>query len=607
IMFCLIFLLSFVIHPVGNTRASEASSEDPSKEIENQISNDDVPYGVASSWLYGRHMLEEGNIEEALRNLHFAYRAHPDVPDVAWDFQAALFAGNYFKDALEVLNTLVTEFPEKTAYRLQRSQVYMQLGDNKKALADLRELRNQGYVDLDVIVGEATILANMGKIHSALDVCRGALASLPDQGPRLYLTMSVILDENGRQDEIPDLLREGLITYPDSPQLHDILIRSLVSVGLTDDALKAAQEADLHFRALLGEASPVEEEGPIHPSPPSFVVELADIYTQKGVPQMAIDLLQPLWDEGTLAVEPSLWLARLYLGTGQTIEGINLVDDILDRYPESGEAWFIRGRGLESQGEMNQALEHFAQGAQFAPNDPQVRLGYLRGMLVAWESDFQAKMKSQEQQDKVEILKEQVLQTKSLVSAADTEGQLVLGYAFRSCDQLTEAVDAFSKAAYGPGLEVPATLQLSVCYDELDKPDQALQVLEQLQNKYPDDAEVANSLGYYLAEKGLELDKAFKLISQALEAGPGTGAYLDSMGWVLYQQGKTDKAFDYMIQAVNVLPDDPIILEHLGVVLLKMGQGSEAEEMFKRALLLGGDKERLEDLLDDAIGSGGGH
>ncbi len=583
-------------------------AQDTLEDPQNPVADEDVPYGVASSWLYGRHMLAEGNLEEALRNLHYAYRNHPDVAVVAWDFQEALVAGQYYKDALEVLDKLVEDFPDPAEYRLQRSQVYLQIGKNKEALADLRELRSRGQINLDVIVGEATILAAMGKTDEALDTCRDGLAEIPDHGPRLYLTMSVILDQEGRQSELPDLMDEAVAAYPDSPQLHDIRMRSLVTAGRPDEALESARDSDVHFAELLqvpsGHSDDPDLMVPPPAAPPSFVVELADIYSQMGTPEKAIEILEPKFEDGSLALDPSLWLARLYLGTNQVDEGMRHVDEILIRWPNTGEAWFIRGRGLEGKGQLDEALLAFAKGVEYAPNDPQVRLGYLRGMLVTWENDFRVRNKNSVQLARMEQLQEQAELAEAVVPAADAEGQLVLGYAFRSTGQLEKAVVAFQKAAFQPQLVVPATLQMSVCYDDLEQPEKARSVLEDLREQFPDDAEVANSLGYYLAEKGEDLDKAQRLIAQALEDGPGTGAYLDSMGWVLFQQGKTEEAFDYMIQAVNVLPDDPIILEHLGLVLLKLGQIDEAEEMLRRALILGGEKERLEGYLDNLPESG---
>lgn len=581
---------------------------------ESTPTEEDVPYGVASNWLYGHFQLSEGNVEEALRYLHAVYRTHPDVPQVAWDFQEALVAGHYFKDANEVLDKLVKDWPENPVYRLQRSNVSLQLGKEKEALQDLQELRNMGLANLDVIISEATILSGMGKANQAIDVCRAALNEFPDDGPRLYLAISVILDQENRQSEIPAILEEAVIEYPDSPQLHDILVRSLMSLGKEKQAMEVARAADDHFKNLAenhgADSEILDADGVEHRPrvnlPPSFVVEVADMYSQQGNLEKAIEILDPMFDRGDLAREPSLWLARLHLGTNDVQRGMELVDNILEKWPNTGQAWFIRGRGLESEGRIEEALVDFSKGVKYAPEDAQVRLGYIRGMLLAWENDFQSTVENSGKLEKIELLKEQALAAVDLISEADTEGNLILGYAFRNVHELTLAVNSFTNAANDPGLTIPATLQMSVCYDELGDDENALAVLKKLREQFPQNAEVANSLGYFLAEKGKDLEFAHDLISEALASNPGTGAYLDSMGWVLYQLGKNDDAFDYMIQAVNVLPNDPVILEHLALVLMKMGQTDEAEEMLRRALLLGGDKDRLENFLNNLPDKGAG-
>jgi len=138
-----------------------------------------------------------------------------------------------------------------------------------------------------------------------------------------------------------------------------------------------------------------------------------------------------------------------------------------------------------------------------------------------------------------------------------------------------------------------ARLQKSICHDLLGEEGRARRELEILQKQFPRHPEVANSLGYFLAEKGTDLDEAELLVAISLEAEPGNGAYLDSMGWIHYRNGNLEKALDFMIQAVNVLPDDPVILEHLGMVLKGQGKRIEALGILQRSLSQGGDKDRL--------------
>ena len=138
---------------------------------------------------------------------------------------------------------------------------------------------------------------------------------------------------------------------------------------------------------------------------------------------------------------------------------------------------------------------------------------------------------------------------------------------------------------------------MSICLDRLGKTGKARGALEILRQENPDDPEVANSLGYFLAEKAQDLELAERLIQEALDVQPGNGAFLDSLGWVYFRQGRFEDALDQLIRAVNVLPEDPVILEHVGVTLMELNQPQEALDLIQRALELGGDRDRLESLL----------
>jgi tetratricopeptide (TPR) repeat protein len=331
----------------------------------------------------------------------------------------------------------------------------------------------------------------------------------------------------------------------------------------------------------------------------SFVVELADYYAQHNQIEQALAILKPLSDAGELGLSPSLWLARLLLGTGREEVGVALVEQILAQWPDSGRGWFLRGKVDEGRGEWEESIPHFRQAVALAPYDPEIRLGLLRALLVARERDMNAAQPDSVQQELIEEFRNNTMIASTLVPERDAEGQMLLGYSFRVLNDLERAAWRFHLAADNPDLRLNALIQQSICHDENGQVAKARSALELLRREYPDDPEVANSFGYFLAEKGQDLDLAEGLVREALAVDPGNGAYLDSLGWVMYRNGRFEEAFDYLIQAVNVLPDDPVVLEHLGVVLNEMGQKIEALDVLRRSLARGGDSERIESLISD--------
>jgi len=598
-----LFILSLMVHlSAGQSIAQEGTSEPDSIFME-PIEDEDVPYGVAAGYILGNRLLREGNTAQALPYLHMAYRAQPDVVDIAVDFQAALVAEGYIKDALEIVDDLVVAYPDTLKFLAQRVHLNLQLGEADQALKDLRHLRDKNYVTLAMIDAEASILAANGKIEQALDVYRDGLYLLPDDAVAIYLGMSRLLQKAHQEGRIADLMDEALLKFPDDPRLWLVKIRVLAAIGEDEQALATTQAADTHFARLLIEEA-IEDSGEgvsatdmrlrnSNLPPDSFVVELADFHAQRGDLEKALSILLPLSEAGELQLTPSLWLARLLLGTGRLAEGSELVDGIVETWPNSGRAWFLLGKSAEVNGEWEEALPHYGKAVSLAEPDPEIRLGYVRAMLVVWERDLAASQPTTLQAERREKFARHLAVAGTIVPNLDREGQLILGYGFKAMGEYDAAQWRFGLAAEDPNLQMNARLQKSICHDLLGEEGRARRELEILQKQFPRHPEVANSLGYFLAEKGTDLDEAELLVAISLEAEPGNGAYLDSMGWIHYRNGNLEKALDFMIQAVNVLPDDPVILEHLGMVLKGQGKRIEALGILQRSLSQGGDKDRL--------------
>ncbi len=577
-----------------------------------------VTSSAAANWALGRQLLADGHTQDAVAYLHLAYRAEPDEPAVALDFQQALAAAGAVGDAIGVLDRLIAAHPDSLDWRLRRSSLQLRAGQTEKALADLEEVRNQGGATAEVLSAEAQILARMGRTGQALDVYRDGLLRLPEDAAHLYLGMADVYQQAGQTDQVPPLMEKAIGEHPRDPGLRLVLIRSLAALDRHDEALAAARQADADLPADAAGPEPgydpatgdnlvmPDAEAPTVPVPADgFQVELADFYARQGQTDQAVAVLDPMWQAGTLGEQPSLWLARLLLGSARLEEAAGLVATINDRWPSSARGWFLRGRLAENRGDWPAAVTFHRKAAGLAERDPEIRVALVRSMLVAFERELTVRDPDAAAQAVRDDLEKQALATLTLIPEGDSQGQLVLGYAFRALGQLDRAAERFGLAADDKGLRRTALIQQSICLDESGHPGKARQALETLHRDLPDDPEVANSLGYFLAEKNEDLDKAATLVGQALAAEPGNGAYLDSMGWVLHRQGKQDEALDHLIRAVNVLPEDPVILEHLGAVLQALGQFEQASATFARALAAGGDPARLEPAIaaaDSALG-----
>jgi len=58
-------------------------------------------------------------------------------------------------------------------------------------------------------------------------------------------------------------------------------------------------------------------------------------------------------------------------------------------------------------------------------------------------------------------------------------------------------------------------------------------------------------------------------VNKALRIDPDNGAYVDSLGWVYYKQGRLAEAEEFLKKAASLM-EDPVIKEHLREVKKKI-------------------------------------
>jgi tetratricopeptide (TPR) repeat protein len=115
-----------------------------------------------------------------------------------------------------------------------------------------------------------------------------------------------------------------------------------------------------------------------------------------------------------------------------------------------------------------------------------------------------------------------------------------------------------------------------------------------------------NYLGFMWADRGEHLDKAEELIRKANELMPDDAAYIDSLGWLYFRQGKNEEALAELQHAEQLLkeiePEDAEILDHIAQVHDKLGHRAKAEEYWKRTLALKPQNEKLVQSVEKSLG-----
>jgi len=139
-------------------------------------------------------------------------------------------------------------------------------------------------------------------------------------------------------------------------------------------------------------------------------------------------------------------------------------------------------------------------------------------------------------------------------------------------------------------------LFLAAIYDDLKRYGDSEKVLLDARKDDPDDDGALNHLAYHYSVRGIKLDEALALVKRALKTDPLNGAYLDTLGWIYYRQGKHQQALEQIQRALRY-DEDAVIRDHLGDAFHKLGKIPEAREAWTKALALDPEIEGVADKL----------
>lgn len=120
-------------------------------------------------------------------------------------------------------------------------------------------------------------------------------------------------------------------------------------------------------------------------------------------------------------------------------------------------------------------------------------------------------------------------------------------------------------------------------------------LFEELISEDPENYMVLNNYSYYLAERGEKLNRALKWSYEAIKNNPDNSTFLDTYAWVLFKMKRYEEAEKFILAALEKGGNnDPEVNEHAGDIQNGLKSFDIAKSYYLKAILLGGDKNRLE-------------
>ena len=443
---------------------------------------------------------------------------------------------------------------------------FLQQGKTDRALKLLDRVAERPDAPGELHALHGVALTSVGRTADALKAYMRA-AERPPVIVAVYQAVVRILADDRRTAEALPLLvraRKSFATEPGS--LLDIADLYRV-IGSADarwqvQAKAAALEVLAQVRSLK-------------PEDPALALRLSDRYAQLGQADQAEAVLRELQERAPRNSAAVSRLAELYLRSGRIPEASRQLEALRKIDPANPVTYYFLGVVALEEKQFERARNHFERAILINPG------------LEPAHTDLAVALLS-------------LLRPEEAVSVLDRARKEVppsfrieylSGVARSQLKRFDQALEAYSAAEkLGSTNQPPLTdhrfyFQVGALLERKGDETKSIEYLERALELKPDYDEALNHLGYMWAEKGKNLPKARAMIEQALKAEPENPAYMDSMGWVLFKQGKHSEALDWLLKARQRMTEpDATVLDHVGDAAAACARWDLAREAWAASL-----------------------
>ena len=281
--------------------------------------------------------------------------------------------------------------------------------------------------------------------------------------------------------------------------------------------------------------------------------------------------METLWRD-TLARNPDCWMAHYNLGNllrsqGQMDEAMEHYRKTIQVYPDSSKAIYNLGNALVLKGRFDEAIGNYHRAIQINPNFFDA-LNNLGNALAA-QGRFDEAIENYRQ----------AIQINPVFSDALNN----LGNALAARGRLDEAIKSYRKALQIKPDYAEAQYKLGNALIAEGRLDEAIESYRLAIQDNPDFPEARYNLGNALAARG-RLDEAIESYRLAIQDNPNFPEALNNLGNALAARGRLDEAIENYRQAIQIKPDYAEALDNLGVALAARSRFAEAIEFHRRAI-----------------------
>ncbi|HOD82760.1 MAG: tetratricopeptide repeat protein [Planctomycetes bacterium ADurb.Bin126] len=447
-----------------------------------------------------------------------------------------------FERALQLLGEIIRQEPSNLDAKLQLAQLLERGGRTEEAIGTWGRLYEQNGQDVEIAARYVAALARAKKFEQVLVVTRSMLQQDP-KNAFARRTILIALEELQQYDEGLGLVRQWLkeegLTPPDRVLYRMVLVK----------LCEKARQFDLGHKELdqwIAEASIDEDRN-------NWRMLKLNLYVVADQADRAEAMARD-WDKREGQDEGKQTLIASLLTHKKYEPAERVCRQWLREKPDS----------FEAQASL---VDTLVQAKRYEP-----AIQTLESVLGRGAATRPVAGLDRQELARIRVLRHMLLRLMIRVGKHAQVLQYVRNYL---------VLDGDDAELYN--------LQSS-SYQELGQNDRALEALEKGYRMAPDSTSFNNNLGYLLADRGQDLDRAERMIRRALADEPSQLAYRDSLGWLFYKKGRLAEAVrvfeDVIRESKEQDEEHAVMYDHAGDACWRLA-GEEKErsaELRKRAV-----------------------
>ncbi len=518
-------------------------------------------------------------------------------PDVLYTLLTAELAGQRGQYDIALEGYLIAAKKSKDPKFAERAvMIAMYTKDNAKTNEAL-----DLWLKLDAKNQAARKIATLVAIRAgdralAVEQLNAVLGMDPDAFEGVLLELTALLEKEGKQSEVSEVLEALLAKHPDNADIS--FIQALLAIQNKDkklaeikinQALKLRPDWDkaLILKAQisilsgdLGAAKSLLTQASIKfPTNLKISKMLAQVLIKSNQFKEALGLYHKIVVNNPADVESQMAEALVYMQLNQTDEAEAIFKKFENQSEWKYQSYFYLGKIKEKQGQIKKAIALFdkvSDGAfAFDAGISVITLLHKDKQFDEVDlrlSSLQAKFPKQ----KIKLM---LIQAEFYSQQKEYEKSLVL----------------INRALADYPNQKEFLYARALIAEHLNKMDIVEGDLKKILEVEPNNVEALNALGYSLLNRPDRYSDAEKYLKKAIFLAPNEAVIVDSYGWLQFKLGNAVEALELLQRAYEKQKENEIAA-HLAEVLWALGKKEEAEKLFNQVVRENPNDEYLKDV-----------